>query len=170
MSLGVAGQKFEARDGCVRADIEVGQRRRAQAAASSIFDEGPYGDETGLAGERQPPKCFNAYPLIQLRHGGEARCQFRIDDRIDSDIVVVGGLSERGLRSGPPCRISREHIDNDVRIDEDHRGAPSPLFRAGTAHKGDYFVRRHFEVAAAAKRVDQLVATGLAPSIAYALH
>jgi hypothetical protein len=56
---------------------------------------------------------------IEIGHGGEAGGDLGVDDGVDRDVIVVGGVAECRLRPGPPDWIGGQDIDDEVGIDQD---------------------------------------------------
>src|SRR5438552_12124002 len=124
ISPGAAGEERQALDQDVGPDEEVRERRGPLAAALAVGREGAGRRPGGAVRQRQPPYAGVGKGLLEQRLSFEAEAELCIDDGVHCDRATLGRAGERLLRPDPPSRVPGPEIDEDIRVDEDHRSPP----------------------------------------------
>src|SRR5207249_7333372 len=127
ISPGVAGEEGQALDQDVGPDEEVRERRGPLAAALPVGREGAGRRPSGAVRECQPPYTGFGKGLLEQRFSFEPEAQLRIDDRVDRERATLGRARERFLGPAPPSRVPGPEIDEDIRVDGDHRSPPRAM-------------------------------------------
>jgi hypothetical protein len=84
----------------VRPNGKIRQRRGFRAAAAPVFQKRLSRNPTGGAWQRQPLKDRWIKPSIQVGSSGKGRRKFRVDDRVDGNRPMPGGILEFILLPG----------------------------------------------------------------------
>ena len=119
VARGIAGEKDQAGDRGMGADVEVRQGGSTPAAALPIADEALPSEEARLPRQGESQEVLLREGVLEILDPLESDRNLGIDERIDREGGSLGAFGEGLLRPGGPFRVLREDVEQDVAVDED---------------------------------------------------
>src|SRR4030095_9137590 len=120
----VAGQQDQPGDGCMRADVEVGQRGARCAAPSPVTEEALSRQESRFPRQRKSQEILSGQRVLEILDPLEPDRDLGVDEWIDRQSGTLRALGERVARPRRPLPILRENVEQDVAVDEDCQRLP----------------------------------------------
>src|SRR6266536_2852823 len=118
IALRIPRQNDVTADCRVRADVEVRQRHRPGPAAAAVRDECLAREKRGFERQRLAREDLWGKRVVELLNRAKADRDLGVDDGVDDERALVGGVRQCLSRPLVPRLVLRRDIEQDVAVDQ----------------------------------------------------